>query len=89
MTSRPVALLLADRGVTLSHSRPHVSSDNPFSEAQFHHGHAAAVRDARAGILAAAYHAHPERFVRQPPAPPAIPASAWINLPQQKEAATQ
>ena len=31
MTSKPVALLLADLGVTQSHSRPHVSNDNPFS----------------------------------------------------------
>lgn len=35
MTSRPVALLLSDLGVTKTHSRPHVSNDNPFSEAQF------------------------------------------------------
>lgn len=35
MTSGPVALLLADLGVTKSHSRPHVSNDNPYSEAQF------------------------------------------------------
>lgn len=35
MSSKPVALLLADLGVTKSHSRPHVSNDNPFSEAQF------------------------------------------------------
>jgi putative transposase len=35
MTSKPVALLLADLGVTKSHSRPHVSNDNPYSEAQF------------------------------------------------------
>ncbi len=35
MTSKPVALLLADLGVTKSHSRPHVSNDNPFSESQF------------------------------------------------------
>ena len=35
MTSKPVALLLADLGITKSHSRPHVSNDNPFSEAQF------------------------------------------------------
>jgi putative transposase len=35
MTSKPVALLLADLGVTKTHSRPHVSNDNPFSEAQF------------------------------------------------------
>jgi putative transposase len=35
MTSKPVALLLADLGVIQSHSRPHVSNDNPYSEAQF------------------------------------------------------
>jgi putative transposase len=35
MNSKPVALLLADLGVTKSHSRPHVSNDNPYSEAQF------------------------------------------------------
>jgi putative transposase len=35
MTSKPVAFLLADLGVTKSHSRPHVSNDNPYSESQF------------------------------------------------------
>ena len=35
MKSKPVALMLADLGVTKSHSRPHVSNDNPFSEANF------------------------------------------------------
>ncbi len=35
MKSKLVALLLADLGVTKTHSRPHVSNDNPFSEAQF------------------------------------------------------
>jgi putative transposase len=35
MTSKPVAFLLADLGVTKTHSRPHVSNDNPFSESQF------------------------------------------------------
>lgn len=35
MASKPVAFLLADLGVTQSHSRPHVSDDNPYSEAQF------------------------------------------------------
>ena len=35
MTSKPVALLLADLGVTKTHSRPSVSNDNPYSEAQF------------------------------------------------------
>ena len=35
MNSKPVAMLLADLGVTKSLSRPHVSNDNPYSEAQF------------------------------------------------------
>lgn len=35
MASKTVALLLTDLGVTKSHSRPHVSNDNPYSEAQF------------------------------------------------------
>jgi putative transposase len=35
MTSKPVAFLLSDLGITKTHSRPHVSNDNPFSEAQF------------------------------------------------------
>jgi len=35
MKSKPVALLLSDLGVTKTHSRPHVSNDNPYSEAQF------------------------------------------------------
>lgn len=35
MTSKPVAFLLADLGVTKTHSRPHISNDNPFSESHF------------------------------------------------------
>ncbi len=35
MTSKPVSALLIDLGVTRTHSRPRVSNDNPFSEAQF------------------------------------------------------
>ena len=35
MTSHSVAQLLSSLGVTKSHSRPHVSNDNPFSESQF------------------------------------------------------
>ncbi len=134
MTSKPVALLLADLGITRTHSRPHVSNDNPFSEAQFktlkyrpefpdqfanaeaarafchpffiwyntahhhsgiglltpamvHYGHAEAVRAQRAAVLAAAYAAHPERFVRQLPQPPALPAAVWINPPTPAETA--
>ena len=136
MTSRPVAFLLADLGITQSHSRPHVSNDNPYSESQFktlkyrpdfparfasieaarahcqrffpwynehhrhgglglhtaadlHYGRAHAVQAARADVLTAAYAAHPERFVRQPPAPPPLPATSWINHPDQKETAAQ
>lgn len=35
MIAKSVALLLADLGVTQTHSRPHVSNDNPYSESQF------------------------------------------------------
>ena len=35
MTSKPVAQLLIDLGVARSHSRPHVSNNNPYSEAAF------------------------------------------------------
>ena len=136
MTSKPVAFLLADLGITQSHSRPHVSDDNPFSEAQFktlkyrpdfpshfssieaarqhcqiflpwyndehrhsglglhtpadiHYGTAAAIHQQRGIVLTAAYHAHPERFVRQPPEPPALPTGSWINPPDQTQATAQ
>ncbi len=129
MTSKPVAFLLADLGITKTHSRPHVSNDNPYSEAQFktlkyhpsfpdrfgsyedgrahcadffpwsntehrhsglgwhtphavHHGLAAGQRHRRAAVLAAAYAARPERFVRQAPVPPALPSAVWINPPK-------
>src|SRR3989442_7047944 len=128
MTSKPVALLLADLGVTQTHSRPHVSNDNPLSEAQFktlkyrpefperfgsieaarahcriffswyntehrhsgigrltahdvHYGLADQRIAARAGVLTAAYAAHPERFVVGVPRPPAGPTEVWINPP--------
>jgi transposase InsO family protein len=35
MRSKPVATLLNDLGIAKSHSRPYVSDDNPYSEAQF------------------------------------------------------
>lgn len=128
MTSKSVAFLLADLGVTKTHSRPHVSNDNPFSEAQFktlkyrpdfperfgaiqdarahghvffpwyntahrhtglglltphdvHYGLADARVAARAETLAAAHAAHPERFPRGVPQPPARPKAVWINPP--------
>ena len=63
MASKPVAYLLADLGVTKSHSRPHVADDNPFSEAQFKTlkyrpdfpGHFGSIQDART---------HCQRFFR-------------------------
>jgi putative transposase len=132
MASKPVAFLLADLGVTKSHSRPHTSNDNPFSEAQFrtlkyrpefpatfaslpearafcqrffgwyngehrhsgiawhtphnvHHGRAEQVRAVRAEVLTAAYTRNPERFVRKPPEPAALPTAAWINKPAEQE----
>ena len=136
MTSKPVAFLLADLGVTKTHSRPHVSNDNPYSEAQFktlkyrpgfpdrfgsihdarafcqqffgwynrehrhsgiammtpeavHYGHADKLHQARAQVLAAAYAAHPERFVRRPPTPKPLPTAVWINPPESTQEATQ
>jgi len=128
MTSKSVAQLLADLGVTKTHSRPHVSNDNPYSEAQFktlkyrpdfpaqfgsladargwarpffqwynqehhhsgiglltpatvHSGQAAETIAARQQVLLAACQAHPERFVRGTPRPPALPTAVWINPP--------
>jgi putative transposase len=55
--------------------------------AAFHHGHAAQLHAARADVLDAAYQRHPERFVREPPAPPELPTAAWINKPNEVAAA--
>ena len=132
MTFKPVAFLLADLRITQSHSRPHVSDDNPFSEAQFktlkyrpdfpdrfasieaarlhcqtffpwyneehhhtglalhtpadvHYGTATITREKRAGVLDAAYAAHPERFVHKPPQPPTLRTETWINRPTDTE----
>lgn len=130
MTSKTVAQLLVDLGIEKSHSRPHVSNDNPYSEAQFktmkyrpdypkrfgsimdarawarefftwyneehyhsglglmppraiHYGEGEALRAQRAQVLAAAYAAHPERFVRGTPSLPALPEAVWINKPKE------
>ena len=130
MTSKTVAQLLVDLGIEKSHSRPHVSNDNPYSEAQFktmkyrpdypkrfgsimdarawarefftwyneehhhsgiglmppkavHHGEDAALRAQRSLVLAAAYAAHPERFVRGAPVLPPLPEAVWINKPKE------
>jgi putative transposase len=52
-----------------------------------HHGHATQLHAHRQLVLDAAYAANPERFVRKAPAPPALPTAAWINKPDNEEAA--
>jgi putative transposase len=132
--SKVVAQLLADLGVERSHSRPHVSNDNPFSESHFatvkghpefpdrfvsfehaygfcqrffpwyntehrhsgiayltpervHCGGASVVLAQRASVLDTAYARNPERFVRRPPKPHALPEAVWINPPVRNEVA--
>jgi putative transposase len=54
--------------------------------ATVHYGRATELHAARTRVLDAAYARTPERFVRQPPAPPALPTAAWINKPNTDEA---
>jgi len=54
-----------------------------------HDGRAGLVREKRAVVLNAVYAEHPERFVRQPPEPPALPTAVWINEPKEDTATTQ
>jgi putative transposase len=135
MSSKPVAFLLADLGVTKTHSRPHVSDDNPYSESQFrtmkyrpefpdrfgciqdsrafsqgffrwyneehrhsglalltpamvHYGQTALILEQRQSVLDVAYRAHPERFVRHAPKPPAVSTEVWINKPANSDEKT-
>ncbi len=55
--------------------------------AAVHHGQATRLHAARQSVLDAAYAARPERFVRQPPRPPALPTAVWINKPTTQEIA--
>jgi putative transposase len=55
--------------------------------ATVHQGRAAQTHAQRAGVLDAAYARTPERFVHHSPTPPPVPAAAWINKPDTKEAA--
>jgi Adenosine specific kinase len=55
--------------------------------ATVHHGQAEQTHAARRRVLAAAYAAWPERFVRRPPRPPALPTGAWINKPNTEQVA--
>ncbi len=52
---------------------------------QVHYGQAHAVHAARQQILTGAYQANPERFVRKPPKPPALPTATWINPPKKPD----
>jgi putative transposase len=56
--------------------------------AAVHDGHATELHAKRAQVLEQAYARTPERFVRQPPRPPALPTAAWINKPTTEEAAS-
>ncbi len=55
--------------------------------AAVHHGQATQLHAERARVLAAAFAAKPERFVRGLPKPPMLPTAAWINKPETKEVA--
>ena len=52
--------------------------------ADVHYGRAEAIREQRGVVLLDAYGEHPERFVRKIPTPPALPAVAWINKPEEE-----
>jgi putative transposase len=55
--------------------------------AAVHTGLAPQLHQQRQGVLAAAYAAHPERFVRGLPQPPALPSAVWLNPPAPEEKA--
>jgi putative transposase len=74
-------LLSSSNGSGPSHDHRH-SGIGMHTAFDVHHGLAEAVRAARADTLTAAYNATPERFVRQPPEPPALPGTTWINRPE-------
>lgn len=52
-----------------------------YTPADVHHGRAVDLHQVRTSVLADAYAAHPERFVKGRPAPKPIPAEVWINRP--------
>jgi putative transposase len=52
-----------------------------------HYGRAEQIHEQRARVLAAAYAAHPERFVHGVPQPPKLPTAVWINQPETQEQA--
>ncbi len=57
------------------------------TSAAVRHGQATRLHAQRARVLTDAYARTPERFVRQPPRPPALPTAVWINKPTPQEIA--
>ena len=68
MRSKLVALLFADLGIAASHSRPRVSNDNPFSEAQPHLQVSAGFPKRFGALEHARAICHDLGLVRRPPA---------------------
>jgi len=68
MISKTLAEKLCDLGVEKTHSRPHVSNDNPFSESQFK--------------TLKYWPGFPDRFVNGPPQLKTMPAAVYINPPE-------
>jgi putative transposase len=69
-----------------NHSHRH-SGIGLMTPAAVHHDQARKLHTERQRILDAAYAATPERFVRRPPKPPALPTAVWINKPTTEEVA--
>ena len=69
-----------------NHSHRH-SGIGLMTPAAVHYGRAEAAHAERQRVLEAAHAATPERFVRRPPRPPALPIAAWINKPTTEEVA--
>jgi putative transposase len=66
----------------------HHSSLGLMTPASVHYGLAEKVYEQRSQVLAAAYTAHPERFVGGKPTPARWPDEVWINPPQRSHMAT-
>jgi hypothetical protein len=57
--------------------------------AAVHFGQAAQLWTDRQRVLQLAYVTYPERFVKGPPQPPALPTEVWINLPKAEAACSE
>ena len=80
-SSREEALTLCRRFFAWYNHEHYHSGIALLTPAQVHYGDAARVLAQRQQVLETAYAAHPERFVRKPPTPPALPSAVWINPP--------